>query len=358
MASIYRRKNKNGTTAWRAVIRIKGHPSVCNHFERKQEAQDWATEIERQIKTGRFKFNQHNKIYTFDELVNRFINDGILEHHKSSKDTIRHLNYWKEHLKDYSLIYITTEMIGKERQTLINTPIKKGTQKQKRSPATVNRYMSSLSTILTYAKKLKWIDENPCFNITKLKESPGRDRALTTKEAANLLLACQKSSSSYLYCIVLIAITTGARKSEILSLKWDDIDFENKIAYLKDTKNTHPRTIPLVDEIITELQKMHTLRNPHKPLVFASKTAFGKIDITKPWKKALKASGITNFVFHSLRHSFATFAAKQGASSLELQTATGHRSLEMLQRYTHLEASLTRKFSKNISQTILSGGNS
>ena len=53
MASIYKRKNKIGTTAWRVVVRIKGHPTVCDHFERKQQADDWATETERQIKSGR-----------------------------------------------------------------------------------------------------------------------------------------------------------------------------------------------------------------------------------------------------------------------------------------------------------------
>ena len=61
MASIYKRKNENGTTVWRAVVRIKGYPTVCNHFERKQEAEDWARDIERQIKLGQFKFDQHKQ---------------------------------------------------------------------------------------------------------------------------------------------------------------------------------------------------------------------------------------------------------------------------------------------------------
>ena len=124
MASIFKRKNKNGTTVWRAVIRIKGYPSVCNHFERKQEADDWAQEIERQIKTGRFKFDQHNKIHTVDELIERYIQDGVLEHHRSSKDTHRHLKYWKSRFEKYDLIHITTEFIGKERQILMAIPSK------------------------------------------------------------------------------------------------------------------------------------------------------------------------------------------------------------------------------------------
>jgi hypothetical protein len=91
MASIYKRKNENGTTVWRAVVRIKGYPSVCTHWERKQEAEDWAQSVEQQIKTGQFKFDQHNKIHTFNDLVDRYTQDGTLEHHRSAEDTRRHI---------------------------------------------------------------------------------------------------------------------------------------------------------------------------------------------------------------------------------------------------------------------------
>jgi integrase len=358
MASIYKRKNKKGKhISWKAVIRIKGYPSVCQSFERKEEAEDWANRNEREIKRGQFNFAQHNKFYTLEELIERFINDGKLEHHKSSKDTIRHFQYWKNILGKYALVHITTELIGKERQKLINTLISKGSKVSKRSPATINRYMSSLSTVLTYAKKIKWIAENPCFAFTKLKESDGRDRILLIDEVQRLLSVCKESINQYLYCVVLISITTGARKSEILNLNWSDIDFENKIAFLRITKNNKPRTIPLIDEVIEDLQKLYQNRNINKSLVFASKTAFGKIDIKKSWHKALQAADIKNYVFHSNRHLFATLVAKQGASSLELQTATGHSSLSMLQRYTHLQANITRKYSENISNQILGGKN-
>lgn len=117
MASIYKRKNSNGTTVWRVVVRKKGYPSVCNHFERKQEAEDWASSVERQIGAGQFRFDQHKKIYTFTELVQRYVQDGALEHHRSAKDTRRHLDYWQSRLGSYGLVHITPELIGKERHT-------------------------------------------------------------------------------------------------------------------------------------------------------------------------------------------------------------------------------------------------
>jgi integrase len=86
---------------------------------------------------------------------------------------------------------------------------------------------------------------------------------------------------------VLLAITTGMGQGEILQLKWDQIDFKNQLAHLKETKNGRPRSLPLVDEVIEELKRLHETKNPHKQVIFASKTAFGEIDIKKPWKNPL-----------------------------------------------------------------------
>lgn len=354
MASIYKRKNRDGTSCWRAVIRIKGYPTVCNHFDRKQEAEDWSQDVERKIKLGQFKFDQHNKVHTFEELTDRFINDGTLEHHRSSEDTLRHIDYWKSRFSDFGLVHITPELVGKERLILLDTPTPKG---KKRASATINRYISALSSLFSYAvKELRWLSENPCQNLKKLKENPGRDRVLSDTEIQKLLAACRDSKSPYLYCIVLLSLTTGARQGELLNLEWCDIDFKNNLASLKETKNGRPRSIALAPEVVAELQKLYQNRNPHKSLVFASRTAFGKIDIKKAWQEALKRAGVTNCRAHDMRHTFATLAASLGASNLELSTAMGHRTLEMLQRYTHMDAQVSKKFSKQISKHILPGG--
>lgn len=352
MASIFKRRNKDGTSVWRAVIRIKGYPTVCNHFERKQEADDWAKDIERKIKLGQFKFDQHNFLHTFKELLTSYLANGALEHHKSADDTSRHLNYWNSRFESYALVHITPDLICKERQLLGETPSLRGNKKL--SPATVNRYISSLSSLFSYAtRQLHWMNENPCANLIKLKEHPGRDRVLSEEEISRLLSECKSSKSPYLFCIVLLSLTTGARQGEILKLEWKHIDFENKLAFLKETKNGRPRSISLSDPVIEELKRLYEKREPLKPLVFASRTAFGKVDIKKAWQQALERAGIENCRAHDMRHTFATFAAAQGASNLELATAMGHRTLQMLQRYTHLDVHITKRFSKHISELIL-----
>lgn len=352
MAAIFKRRLKDGKGfTWRAVIRIKGFPTTCESFERKQEAEDWAKETERRIRLGQYNYAAQKQQHTYADLSDRLHTDGVLQHQRSLKNTRSQFEHWKQRLGEYALVHITPELIGKERQHLSDMPTPQG---KKRTPATINRYMAVLSSTLGYAaKQLRWINDNPCANILKLKEDPGRDRILNDDEIARLLAACKMSKSPYLYCIVLIALTTGARRGEILSLEWRHVDFENRLAYFKETKNGRPRSVALTDPVIAELKKLRELRNPSKPLVFASKTAFGRIDIKKSWYEALRRADISDYHFHDTRHQFCTAASRLGASNVELATAMGHATLSCLLRYTTGDVRITKKYSQSITQRIL-----
>jgi integrase len=350
MASVYKRKTGKG---WRAVIRMKGYPTVCETFDRKQEADDWAKETERRIKLGQFNFAAHNKHHTYAELLERMEGDGAFDAQRSFKNCRSQFGYWKERLGAYALIHITPELVGQERKILVEAALPDGS---KRSSATINRYTAVLSATLGYAvKKLRWIPENPCHTLSRLKESAGRDRILNDDEIARLLDACKQSKSRLLYPIVLFALTTGARRGEILKLEWRHVDLEQGIAFLTETKNGRPRSVALVGPVIAELKALYEARNALKPLVFASKTAFGRIDIKKSWMQAVRRAGVADYHFHDLRHQFATFAAGQGASNVELATAMGNRTLSMLLRYSNLDAKNSKKFSDHISERILKG---
>lgn len=322
--SIFKRKLKSGYS-WRAVVRIKGYPTVCKSFDRKQEAEDWEKETKRRVKQGEFNFDQHKLLHTFSDLADRYIQDGILQHHRSQKDTRLHIRYWKSRLASYALVRITPELLSKEREFLANTSTPQG---GKRAPATTNRYIATLSSLLSYAsKRLGWIRENPALRLKKLREGPGRGRVLSEEEISRLLSAARASKSPYLYCFILMSLTTGARKGELLNLEWKHVDLDNNLAYIKETKNGHPRSIALCEPVVEELQQLFAARDSRKSLVFASRTAFGRIDIKKAWKVALCRAGIENCRAHDMRHTFCTYAASRGASNLQLATATGHRLL-------------------------------
>ncbi|MBS0272632.1 MAG: phage integrase SAM-like domain-containing protein [Proteobacteria bacterium] len=169
MASIYQRINKDGSKVWRAVIRIKNHPTVSDHFPRKKEAEDWAKETEIKIKNGKYDFAK-NKEKTLSELIDLYIQEAVVEHHKAADNTIFQLNYFKEEIGKLALTYITPELLIAKRKKLLSETNKRG---KTLNPATVNRYFSTLSGAFRYAcKNMRWIDENPCLNLLKLKTNP------------------------------------------------------------------------------------------------------------------------------------------------------------------------------------------
>jgi integrase len=134
---------------------------------------------------------------------------------------------------------------------------------------------------------------------------------------------------------VLLAITTGARRSELLGLTWGDVDMERAIAYVRETKNGQPRALPLVAPVLAELRRFAVARaeacvfpsrgHPTRPRHFGSS-----------WAQALTRARIRQFRFHDLRHTCASYLAQNGASLLEIADVMGHRQLAMVKRYAHL----------------------
>ena len=108
MVSIYKRKNENGTTVWRAVIRIKGYPTISKSFARKQEADDSEEEQRRRIRNGQFNFTAHNKHHTYVDLLHRMETDGAFSLQRSFKHCKSQYDYWRERLGVYGLTHITS----------------------------------------------------------------------------------------------------------------------------------------------------------------------------------------------------------------------------------------------------------
>jgi len=131
-----------------------------------------------------------------------------------------------------------------------------------------------------------------------------------------------------------MAITTGMRKSEMMHLRWSDIDFDRSLARLADTKNGSPRHNPIPAPAMQELKKFRKTGNdyifssPYKPSV--------PFEFTKRWKAALTLAGIENFRFHDLRHTAASYLVMAGATLHETAEILGHKSTETTKRYAHL----------------------
>jgi integrase len=210
----------------------------------------------------------------------------------------------------------------------------------RRAPATVNRYHAALMALLTFAIKRRlapkgW--ENPARKVERAAEHNARVRFLARDELERLLGACRQSSWPRLYLLVLMALTTGARRGELAGLTWGAIDLERARASVLATKNGEPRILTLTPAVVEELRRFVCERSDVR--VFPARGAAGLFQprqFEASWQAALKAAGVRGFKFHDLRHSCASYLAQDGASLLEIADVLGHKSLAMTRRYSHL----------------------
>ena len=174
MATI-RKKGKK----WQvAILKKDGFPPVYKSgFYTKQEAKDWASNEEARRQQANYFPEQASQKHTLATTIDRYVELILPSKPKSAKDTLRHLTWWKEKIGGYALARVSPDLIAQYRKELSEGITPKGT---KRSSATVNRYMASLSTVFTYAvKECGWIQTNPMLRVYKLKEARGRDRILS-----------------------------------------------------------------------------------------------------------------------------------------------------------------------------------
>ncbi len=277
MAHIEKRVSSKGKLTYRVQIRKQGHPPVSATFDRKTAVQKWAQDTESAIREPRDKLAA----------------DGL-------------------------------------------------------SPATINRYLATLSHALSSAiKENGWLDRNPVSNVSKLKEENERIRFLSDDsqdqhgnviegERTRLLRECKRSRTACLYPIVVLALSTGMRKGEILGLTWDDVSFDQRRIMLHRTKNGERRGVPLVGHALDLLREHSKVRRIDSNLVFPGSDADSVADFRGAWEEALKRAGVENFRFHDLRHTAASYLAMNGASLAEIAEILGHRTLQMTKRYAHL----------------------
>lgn len=341
---------KKAKTVYRVRIRIKGKPEISETFHSKSKAQSWAKKMEDSIREGRLLPRKEDLERTFAELIDRYIENELPKKPKSLAKQKMQLLWWKSHLGSYFLNHITPALIIEIRDKLFHGLSRRG---KPRSTSTANRYLAALTHVYTIAvKEWGWCNENIALKIRRSKEGKARDRYLEKEEISRLLSACKKSKSPYLHPIVLIALTTCARKGEILSLKWDDIDFKRKKMTFRETKNGETRSVALSDAVIDCLLREQAKR------VVPSKYVFPSLDGTKPadfmtsWKKVIKSLGL-NICFHTLRHTGASHLAMNGATQLEIAAILGHKTLAMVKRYSHLSTSSTAQALNKMNQFIL-----
>lgn len=364
MASITQRTNSKKEISYRALIRIKGAESISATFKRKTDAKRWAEQTEALIREGKYFKTRESQRRTFHDLAERYRTDTLPDlkatHATGQKN---HLLWWEKELGHYPLSDISNTTINDSTAKLRKLPSPRGGTL---APATVKKYLSSLSSIFNAAIDWGWLETNPATNAKKPKVDNARTRYLSDHEREALLKACKESSNPLLYPAVVIALSTGARRGEILGLKWQDIDFKRGTATLWKPKNGETRTLPLVGHSLAVLKDLRKTRRLDTDLVFPSNggryyKAHGTnrpIEIREPFKRALKEAEITDFRFHDLRHSAASYLAMNKATPSEIAAVLGHKTLAMVKRYAHLSEQHTADLVADMNNKIFAGQNS
>jgi integrase len=291
--------------------------------------------------------------------VERFKRDVVPRKPKVGKEYARQLEWWRTHLGDLTLNNVSSAKISELRDQLANGTVKWGTnlkekETDKRSNATVNRYLAALSSAFGIAvKEWQWINENPMRRVSKLKEPGGRVRYLTDEERERLLAACKDSVNPHLYMAVVLALSTGARQQEIWGLRWSEVHLDRGLITFTETKNDEFRSVPLEGHARELLLEHYKIRRIGTDLVFPSKkNPVVRHDFRDPWNKVLVVAEVENFRWHDLRHSCASYLAMNGVPMLTIAEILGHKTLSMVQRYTHLSTEHLKEAVSDMNQKM------
>jgi len=210
---------------------------------------------------------------------------------------------------------------------------KRSRKEQGRSEVTINRELAFLKNLFTMAMKWGKASENPVSQVRFFREDNGRTRFLTEEEETRLLACC----NPYLRPLVITALHTGFRKSELLTLRWEHVDFRHHLITVEAAyaKNGETRGIPMTATLLETLQTLQDKAEP-STAVFRTHEGTAYRHIAKVFGTACRRAGLTDVTFHDLRHTFASRLVMAGVDLPTVQALMGHKTIAMTMRYTHL----------------------
>lgn len=349
---------KRGEYSWEAQIRRKGHPTLTKTFLYKADAESWARMVESEIERGVFISRTEAENTTLDEALVRYESEISANKAGVEKEKYFIRRFRADKLAQRSMATIRSADIAAWRDKRL----------QEVAASTVRRELVLLSHVFSIARR-EWGMEslqNPVETTSKPKQPKGRDRRVSAEEIDAI---CTESQSLELPAIIRIAVETGMRRSEIAGICWEHIDFADRTVFLEHTKNGEERNVPLSTAAIATLQaiqedvraqrkKAEAIDTPLEGPVFKARPN----TITQAFIRAVEraranhlktriAAGIKEselqsdsfllgITFHDLRHEATSRLFELGRFDvMEIASITGHKSLVMLKRYTHLKAS-------------------
>jgi len=324
MSSIRKRGEK-----WQARVHRKDSKPIVKSFSIKANALKWARSVESQLDLGTLAPKQ--TMPRLMPMVDRYVEEVTPTKKGKSQERYRANQFRNTKLADMQLDKITGEVVAQYRDYRL----------KKVAPNTVRLELAFLSVVFEQCRK-EWglVVSNPVRQIRMPKPGKPRQRRLEDGEEEALLKVCMESGAHYLQTFVILAIETGTRFGELAGVTWENLNLEKQTIYLPDTKNGSPRTVPLssraLNAIRTQPRSIDGRLFSAKPgsirsaFLIALKRAQGTQPDSKEFLRGLR--------FHDLRHEAVTRLFEKGLNPIEVGMVSGHKTLSMLQRYTHLRS--------------------
>lgn len=335
---------KRGDFQWEAQIRRKGFPKLSKTFETRIDAEDWARDIERDMRRGLFVDRREAETTTLLKMLERYEQEVTPLKKSKVRETSR-IARWKTHkLASYSLAGIKPKDIAEFRDQR---------RKEGREDNTIRLDIALISSVFEHCRKDWGIEvENPCRKIKLPKGSNKRERRLKDGEEKALYEFLPKAMprTRNITKLVELELEVGMRESELLLIDWNDVHIKEKYIHLDDTKSGDPRDVPLSPKAISILETMvRPLKNERVFKVSQDALIRGFKEACKLAVKSQENPNpafMTDLKFHDLRHE----AASRWAAHLEaheLCKMFGWKTMQMALRYYHPTAlSLADKLAK------------
>jgi integrase len=315
MEGLYSIKNKNGTTSWGIDYRFNGQRIRKVIGSSKKLAEDVLHKRKAEIAEGKHLDIQKNKEITFSEFSERYI-DLHAKHKKSWRSSYNNsIKRLLNHFGSKPLYKISPSTIEEYRNQRLGSGL---------TVASVNRELACLRSM--FNKAVDWDDltQSPMRKIKLTKENNERVRYLSKAEYSRLLEHC----SDALRAVVVLAVNTGLRKSEIQRLSFNDVNFETGTLTIAEQKNGKKDFLPLnqtVKDLLLELKQQSQSDYPFN------------YNFRKAFETAMKKAKIHDFRFHDLRHTFASWLVIAGVDIYSVKTLMRHQDIKMTIRYAHLD---------------------
>jgi len=316
MASFRFRNNR-----WQARVQRKGKKDLAKSFLNKPDAEKWARSVEIEIDRGTFINTDFAQKTLFKEILQKYLDDVAPNMRSADTQVIRIKKLMRHTIAEVNMAHLSPKHVADYRDERLKL----------NKPNTVIRELAVLSSIINHARREWGLNiTNPVTMIRKPSSTQGRDRILNDEELTRLYIQLEMISPWY-KPLVEFALETAMRRGELMSLFWVNINFEKSVAFLPMTKNGQSRSVPLSTKAIVILKSIpRNIEGRVFPL--------NKQTVSILFLRATRRAEIENFHFHDLRHMAITRLASVFSNPMELASISGHKSLNMLKRYTHFKA--------------------